>query len=42
MVIPFGDKSQKMLRITRNGNNQFSQEEFGDFTFVPLLPGKVN
>ncbi|MBU6205653.1 MAG: protein-L-isoaspartate(D-aspartate) O-methyltransferase [Bacteroidetes bacterium] len=42
MVIPFGDKSQKMLRITRNGNHQFSQEEFGDFTFVPLLPGKVN
>ncbi len=41
MVIPFGDKNQKMLRITRKSANEFVKEEFGDFTFVPLLPGKA-
>jgi protein-L-isoaspartate(D-aspartate) O-methyltransferase len=42
MVIPFGEKSQKMLRICRKSINEFVQEEFGEFTFVPLLPGKAN
>ncbi|WP_114778872.1 protein-L-isoaspartate(D-aspartate) O-methyltransferase [Botryobacter ruber] len=38
LVIPVGDeKSQKMLRITRTGENDFTKEEFSNFKFVPLL-----
>lgn len=38
LVIPVGNEaSQKMLRITRTGENEFAQEEFTDFKFVPLL-----
>ncbi|WP_187260635.1 protein-L-isoaspartate(D-aspartate) O-methyltransferase [Pontibacter beigongshangensis] len=38
LVIPVGnEKSQKMLRITRTGENDFTREEFSDFKFVPLL-----
>ncbi|WP_299699520.1 protein-L-isoaspartate(D-aspartate) O-methyltransferase [uncultured Pontibacter sp.] len=38
LVIPVGgESSQKMLRITRTGENEFTQEEFADFKFVPLL-----
>ncbi|MFT2007594.1 protein-L-isoaspartate(D-aspartate) O-methyltransferase [Pontibacter sp. 13R65] len=38
LVIPVGDeKLQKMLRITRTGENDFTREEFSDFKFVPLL-----
>jgi protein-L-isoaspartate(D-aspartate) O-methyltransferase len=37
LVIPVGDaKSQKMLRIRRINATQFSREELGDFSFVPL------
>ncbi|MDX5345960.1 MAG: protein-L-isoaspartate(D-aspartate) O-methyltransferase [Hymenobacteraceae bacterium] len=38
LVIPVGDsKSQKMLRITRVEENEFTKEEFDNFKFVPLL-----
>ena len=38
LVIPVGDeKSQKMMRITRVGDNEFVKEEFQNFKFVPLL-----
>ncbi len=42
MVIPYGASSQKMMRITRKDEKHFDSEEFGDFTFVPLLHGKAN
>lgn len=38
LVIPVGsESSQKMLRITRVEENEFTKEEFADFKFVPLL-----
>lgn len=38
LVIPVGgETSQKMLRITRKGENEFTKEEFSNFKFVPLL-----
>ncbi len=46
MVLPYGDygenKSQQMLRITRKSEADFEQEEFDNFTFVPMLKGKQN
>lgn len=42
MVLPLGNKDgQKMLRITRVSENDFSTEDFGAFSFVPLLEGTV-
>jgi len=38
MVIPVGAKNQRMIRITRNGD-QFTEEDFGPFQFVPMLEG---
>ncbi len=41
LVIPVGDKStQKMLRITKIAEDQLEQEEFNNFSFVPLLGDK--
>ncbi|MEQ6117949.1 protein-L-isoaspartate(D-aspartate) O-methyltransferase [Reichenbachiella sp. MALMAid0571] len=41
LVIPVGDKStQKMLRITKIAEDQVEQEEFDNFSFVPLLGDK--
>jgi protein-L-isoaspartate(D-aspartate) O-methyltransferase len=38
LVIPVGDaQSQKMLRIIKHDENEFSKEEFEYFKFVPLL-----
>lgn len=38
MVIPVGDRfTQKMLRITKQANGEIFQEEFDNFSFVPLL-----
>ncbi|WP_179945307.1 protein-L-isoaspartate(D-aspartate) O-methyltransferase [Rufibacter tibetensis] len=38
LVIPVGDTGlQKMLRITRVGEDEFTKEEFDNFKFVPLL-----
>ncbi|TLX75382.1 protein-L-isoaspartate(D-aspartate) O-methyltransferase [Labilibacter sediminis] len=41
MVIPVGEDVQTMTRITRVSENEFSQEEFGKFEFVPMLKGIV-
>ena len=41
LVIPVGDdKIQRMVRITKGSNEEFTQEEFNWFSFVPLLEGK--
>ncbi|WP_255431385.1 protein-L-isoaspartate(D-aspartate) O-methyltransferase [Rufibacter sp. LB8] len=38
LVIPVGDTGvQKMLRLTREGQEEFTREEFANFKFVPLL-----
>lgn len=38
MVVPFGGgQVQNMLRIRKNADGSFSEEEFGSFKFVPLL-----
>ena len=39
MVIPVGQKNQKMIRLTRQSEKRFIQESFGDFKFVPFLKG---
>jgi len=40
LVIPVGDKIQKMTLIKRTGKKEFKKEIFGDFKFVPLLENK--
>ncbi len=43
MVIPVGeDEKQKMLRITKDMEGNITEEEMGDFSFVPMLQGKNN
>jgi protein-L-isoaspartate(D-aspartate) O-methyltransferase len=37
MVIPVGENTQKMIRITKTGENEYQEEVFGDFVFVPML-----
>lgn len=37
MVIPIGNDTQTMYRITKTKENTFEQEAFGDFKFVPML-----
>lgn len=39
MVIPVGDVHQRMFRIVRTGETNFTKEDFGDFMFVPMLEG---
>ena len=41
MIIPVGDHNDvlKMKRITKTSPNSFSEENFGNFKFVPFLPG---
>lgn len=39
MVIPVGDKTQKMYRITRLSAKKFDTQILGDFRFVPFLTG---
>ena len=41
MVIPVGEKVQKMYRITRISEHDFEEEIFDDFRFVPFLKGIV-
>ncbi len=41
MVIPVGTKVQTMIRVIRESETEFSQEEFGRFEFVPMLKGIV-
>jgi protein-L-isoaspartate(D-aspartate) O-methyltransferase len=39
MVIPLGEKLQTMTRIKRLTEDDFEQETFGTFAFVPMLRG---
>lgn len=39
LVIPVGESSQRMLRITRREDG-FTTEDFGAFAFVPFLGGR--
>ena len=42
MIIPVGEgDKQLMLRITKVSDTEFSEEEFGVFSFVPMLKEKV-
>lgn len=41
MVIPVGEESQTMMRLTKTGDNTFEEETFGDFLFVPMLKSRV-
>lgn len=41
MVIPVGEESQTMKRITKIDENQYDEETFGDFLFVPMLKERV-
>jgi protein-L-isoaspartate(D-aspartate) O-methyltransferase len=41
MVIPVGAQEiQRMLRITKKGEDEYEQETFDNFSFVPMLTGK--
>ena len=40
LVIPIGNKSQTMLRVTKQSNTKYKKEKFGTFRFVPLLKNK--
>jgi protein-L-isoaspartate(D-aspartate) O-methyltransferase len=40
MVIPVGEKSQKMITIIRLDEHNFEMYEFGDFQFVPMLESR--
>jgi protein-L-isoaspartate(D-aspartate) O-methyltransferase len=39
LVIPVGRKVQRMMRITRQSDTEYKEEDMGDFRFVPFLPG---
>ena len=39
LVIPVGREVQRMKRITRLSEDEYSQEEYGAFRFVPFLHG---
>ncbi len=41
MVIPVGEKQQKMYRIQRIDETRYEEKIMGDFRFVPFLKGKV-
>jgi protein-L-isoaspartate(D-aspartate) O-methyltransferase len=41
MVVPVGGSAgQRMFRVTKKGENDFEQEVFDNFSFVPMLTGK--
>ncbi len=43
MVIPVGEgKDQQMLRLIKTAENEFSQKNYGNFSFVPMLEKTVN
>lgn len=42
LVIPVGENEQEMLRITRQGEFDFKEEFFGQFSFVPMLKSTVS
>ena len=37
MIIPVGENTQKMIRVTKTSDNDFIEEVFGNFVFVPML-----
>lgn len=39
MVVPVGEVHQRMFRIVRTSDDNFTKEDFGDFMFVPMLEG---
>ena len=39
MVMPLGEKQQKLMKITRISENDFEQVEIGKCAFVPMLNG---
>ncbi|MFN8286698.1 MAG: protein-L-isoaspartate(D-aspartate) O-methyltransferase [Chitinophagales bacterium] len=42
LVMPFGTETDcDMIRITKHGQGQYTEEVFGKFAFVPMLKGKV-
>lgn len=41
MVIPVGEESQTMMRLTKTGDGAYEEETFGDFLFVPMLKSRV-
>lgn len=40
LIIPLGQDTQIMTKLTRIAETKFEKEEFGDFKFVPLLESK--
>ncbi|MBO7445238.1 MAG: protein-L-isoaspartate(D-aspartate) O-methyltransferase [Bacteroidales bacterium] len=42
MVIPVGEPSQTMVRLTKTDENMYEKETFGDFLFVPMLKDRVS
>lgn len=43
MVIPVDEeRSQRMLRLTKNEDGTLAEEKFDFFSFVPMLEGKTN
>jgi protein-L-isoaspartate(D-aspartate) O-methyltransferase len=43
MVIPVGEgQVQRMLRLTRQPDGGYTQEEFDNFSFVPMIEGRTN
>lgn len=41
MVIPVGTDSQVMKRLTKIDEENYKEEEFGNFNFVPMLEARV-
>lgn len=42
MVLPLGkEQPQKMMRLTKLPNGEIFREQFADFSFVPMLKGKI-
>lgn len=39
LLIPVGEEVQHMLRITRESETEFKQEDLGNFRFVPFVKG---
>lgn len=40
LLIPVGDKTQRMTLFTRKSLKEFEKQELGDFAFVPMLEEK--
>lgn len=39
LVIPVGEDTQRMLRLTRKAEEEWQEEDFGNFRFVPFVKG---